>query len=117
MDSIDSPFTIEIDGKPIANVGDSSHLPVQAALGSNAAVFTLKDNRLKSGDWVLARNITEDRSFLPKQVLWFKAGADSDKQVHPVTAQKVADGYQIKFANASLIAEDGNVFADLMGGE
>ncbi|OAG08077.1 uncharacterized protein CC84DRAFT_1214617 [Paraphaeosphaeria sporulosa] len=117
MDTLSGPFIIEIDGKPIAKVGSDAEDHVQATTGPDAAVFTLKDRRLQSGDWVLARATVENRSFLPKPVRWFKIGADSEKlPVHPVIAHEEGTSYQIKFANAGLITEDGNVLADL-GGE
>lgn len=96
MDNLDSPFTIEIDGTPIAKIEGTVHdRPVHASLGSDSAVFTLQDKRLKCGDLVLARNKTEDRSLLPKQVLWFPV--DSAELVQPVTVQKDGDEYRIKF--------------------
>ncbi|KAF2271137.1 hypothetical protein CC78DRAFT_538812 [Lojkania enalia] len=117
MQSLDSSFIIEVDGKPIAKVSDNNEDRIQAKTGSEAALFTLKDGRLYSDDWILGRAMMEDRSLLPKPVLWFKSSADSQKLVQPVTAHQNGDSYQIKFADACLIAEDGNVFADLQGGE
>ncbi|KAF2791176.1 hypothetical protein K505DRAFT_327055 [Melanomma pulvis-pyrius CBS 109.77] len=117
MDSLSSSFTIEVNGRPIANVGDGAEDPIQAKTGSEAAVFTLKDGRLQCGDWLLGRSVTEDRSFLPKQVLWFKSNKDSDRRVRPVTASENGGSYQLRFANARLIAEDGNIFADLQEGD
>ncbi|KAH7348224.1 hypothetical protein BKA66DRAFT_432210 [Pyrenochaeta sp. MPI-SDFR-AT-0127] len=117
MDSLSFPFTIEIDGTPIAKFDDSGSPPIQAQLGPNAAVFTLKDSRLACDDWVLGRNKSEDRSLLPKKVLWFKADAGGDDRVQPVTARKDAEEYQIKFAGANLMTEDDKIFVELMGGE
>lgn len=98
MGSLLSPFTIEIDGTPVAKVEETTHRPIQATLGPDAAVFTLKDHRLVCGDWALARNKSEDRSLLPKQVLWFKLGPESDERAQPVSARKEGDEYQIRFA-------------------
>lgn len=100
MESLSFPFTIEIGGTPIAKVDDSNPQPIQATLGHNAAVFSLKDARLKCGDWLLARNRSEDRSLLPKQILWFKAGSEGDERVQPVTARQDGDNYQIQFSGA-----------------
>ncbi|KAF9740107.1 hypothetical protein PMIN04_007368 [Paraphaeosphaeria minitans] len=117
MDTLSGSFIIEIDGKPIAKVGSDTEDRMQATTGPDAAVFTLKDQRLRSGDWVLARATVENRSFLPKPVRWFKTGTEGEKlPVHPVTAHEDGTSYKIRFANAGLIAEDGNVLADL-GGE
>ncbi|KAF2847526.1 hypothetical protein T440DRAFT_471041 [Plenodomus tracheiphilus IPT5] len=115
MDSLDFSFKIEIDGKAIAVINNEDQSPIQAALGDNAAIFTLKNNELKSGDWILARNKSEDRSLLPKQVFWFKSGTESADRAQPVSAKKDGSDYQIKFADASLLADDGKVFVELMG--
>ncbi|KAJ4349940.1 uncharacterized protein N0V89_008560 [Didymosphaeria variabile] len=116
MDTLSDSFTIQVNGTPIAKAEPDAEDRLQATTGPDAAVFTLKDGRLQSGDRLLARATREDRSFLPKPVRWFKIGAEGDKlPVHPVTAHKEGSSYKIKFANAGLIAEDGNVLADLAG--
>ncbi|KAF2867075.1 hypothetical protein BDV95DRAFT_610958 [Massariosphaeria phaeospora] len=119
MESLSSSFTIKVNGAPIAKAGDETGDRTQAKTGSEAAVFTLKDGRLECGEWILARARREDRSFLPKRVLWFKSGADSDQLIKPVTAHQTEneDTYQLKFDNAFLMEEDGNVFADIQGDE
>lgn len=116
MDSLDSPFTIELNGSPIANVGNNAEDKTQAKIGSEAAIFTLKDGRLQYGDWILGRNKTENRSMLPKEVYWFKSGADDEKRVKPVAAHQDGDSIQLKFGGSSLMLEDGNIFTDLLGG-
>jgi hypothetical protein len=95
MDSLPSPFTIEIDGSPITTVDTGAEDRTQAKTGIGAAVFYKKKTRLQCDGWILARSRIEDRSALPKQVMWFKA--DSDLPVHPVTATKDGDEYQLKF--------------------
>ncbi|CBX98986.1 hypothetical protein LEMA_P082250.1 [Plenodomus lingam JN3] len=115
MDSLDFPFKIEIDGKAIAPAHGEEEAIVQAALGDNAAIFTLENNQLKSGDWILGRNKSEDRSLWPKKILWFKLGTDSAERAQPAVAIKDGNQYKIKFANASLMAEDDKVFVELMG--
>ncbi|KAF2130695.1 hypothetical protein P153DRAFT_336488 [Dothidotthia symphoricarpi CBS 119687] len=117
MDSLSSSFTVEVNGVSIAKVEDNGEDQIQAKTGPEAAVFELKDGRLQCGDWVLGRSLVEDRSMLPKKVSWFKAGADNEKRIQRVTAHQDGDAYQLKFANACLISEDGQVFADLLGGE
>lgn len=104
MDSFDPPFTIEINGKPIAKVSDSDQSRTQAKVGAagDAAVFKLQDGSLSCGDWMLGRNKTEDRSFLPKQVLWFKVNGkgedtDSKEQILPIALEKSGDAYKPKF--------------------
>jgi hypothetical protein len=100
MDNLPSSFTIELNGSPVAKIADDAEDRVQAKLGAEAAIFTLKDGRLQCGDWVLGRNLTENRSFLPKKVLWFKASGNTDKTVQPVTAHEDGDSFQLKFAGA-----------------
>lgn len=108
MDSFDSPFTIEINGKPIAKVSDSDQSRTQAKVGAagDAAVFKLQDGSLSCGGWMLGRNKTEDRSFLPKQVLWFKVegeNTDSKEQILPIALEKSGDSYKPKFNGMHLI--------------
>lgn len=98
MQSLSAPFTIEINGRPICSIDTSAEDYTQAKVGTDAATFTLKDGRLQSGDWVLGRNLTEDRSMLPKKVFWFKAGPEIENIVQTVTAYRNGESYQLKFA-------------------
>lgn len=97
MDTIPFSFTIEINGKPIgkAELGVQDH--TQAKLGQDPAVFTLANSRLQNGDYWMGRDLTENRSFLPKQVSWYKASADNEQRVQPVTAKREANEYQLIF--------------------
>ncbi|KAH6629013.1 hypothetical protein C7974DRAFT_412841 [Boeremia exigua] len=115
MDGIDKPFTIELNGSPIANVGNNAEDRTQAKTGSEAAVFTLKNGLLQHEGWVLGRNRTENRSFLPKEVYWYKSDADDDKRVQPVAAHQEGDNIQLTFGGSSLMLNDDKVFADLSG--
>ncbi|KAK7190369.1 hypothetical protein DPSP01_011552 [Paraphaeosphaeria sporulosa] len=117
MESLSQPFTIKINGKPVAPVDPKADNVVQAQLGSEAATFELKNGRLVSGDWILGRNLTEDRSMAPKKVSWFKDGTEPATRLHPVTAFEEGGEHKLKFGGGSLIAEDGGVFVDLFGGE
>lgn len=116
MDSLDSPFTIELNGSPIANVGSDAEDKTQARTGSEAAVFTLKDGRLQYGEWILGRNKTENRSMLPKEVCWFKSGVDDEKRVKPVAAHQDGDSIQLKFGGSSLMLDGDKILSDLLGG-
>ncbi|KAH9867051.1 hypothetical protein IAQ61_007642 [Plenodomus lingam] len=116
MDSLDFSFKIEINGQAIAEIGNSGQSLSQATVGPGApAIFTLKEGRLRCGEWILSRKRVEDRSFAPKQVVWFKVGTESEEQAQPVTANQEGEDYQIKFGNAGLKISDGKVFADLLG--
>ena len=99
MDTLPSRFSIEVNGKPIAKISDSESTKTQAKVepGCDAAVFELKNGRLGSDGWMLGRNLTEDRSMLPKKVLWFKMSEEQEKTVQPVTAEKDGDSYVLRF--------------------
>jgi hypothetical protein len=101
MDHLDNPFTIEIAGASIAKISDNDEELTQAATGDDAAVFTLKNSRLQSGDWILGRYFVEDRSLLPKKLLWVKAESDGYR-LHPVTAEKDGEIYKLSFNGAHL---------------
>lgn len=116
MDSLDTPFTIELNGSPIANIGNNAGDKTQAECGSEAAVFTLKDGRLQYGEWVLGRNKTENRSMLPKEVYWFKFGEDVDKKVKSVAAYKDGEDIQLKFEGYPLMLRENKIYTDLLGG-
>lgn len=93
MHTLPTPFTIEINGLPIAPPTSAS----QATLGTaaNAAKFQLKDGVLECEGWMLGRNKTEDRSLLPKKVQWFRVGEGRDG-VHPVAVEKSGEGEEYR---------------------
>jgi hypothetical protein len=132
MDTLPTPFAIEISGKPRAKISHSEATRTQAKVetGAEAAVFELKNSRLGCNGWMLGRNTTEDRSMLPKKVLWFKMSEDQEERIQPVAAEKEGDSYVLKFVgrcaavnplHASthrilgwhLIEKDGNVLASM----
>jgi hypothetical protein len=99
MDYIPSPFIIEINGKPIVKFDESATDRTQAKLGKDAAVFSLKNSRLQCEDWIMGRSLTENRSYGPKKVSWYKANVENEKQVRSVTAKKEGDAYQLIFTS------------------
>jgi hypothetical protein len=115
MDSIPSSFTIEIDGKPLASIDQGAEDGTQAKLGAESAIFSLKNSRLQSGDWIMGRNLRENRSYLPKPVSWYKASAENEKQVQPVMVKKEGELYQLIFKSMfpkSICAETNMRIAD-----
>ncbi|PVH94869.1 hypothetical protein DM02DRAFT_538546 [Periconia macrospinosa] len=116
MSSLDNTsFTIQVGGSSIAAPANSVDEKHQAKAGdSQPAIFSLQNGRLQSGDWVLGRAWAEDRSFGPKMVFWFKA-SDCGDQVQPVTAEQEGETLRLSFSSI-LTVEDGNIFADLSGG-
>lgn len=84
-DLASTSFTIKVNGNPITNPGEIDDR-LQAQTGSDAAVFTLKHDRLTSGGNFLGRHLVEDRSLLPKKVYWVKA-EDEDRIQHVQVSQ------------------------------
>jgi hypothetical protein len=113
MDSLPAPFTIEIDGHPVAKPQADAQDRTHAKTGSEPAVFELKDKRLQSNGHVLARALGEDRSMRPKKVFWFKA--DTATPFHDVVATQEGESYKLEFSGAGLMTQDDDVFADIMG--
>jgi hypothetical protein len=102
MDGISSPFTIQINGKPVAKLDGNAEEYSQTKVGKDAAVFSLKDKRLQCGEWVMGRDLTENRSFGPKKVSWYRASAENEGRVQPVTAKKEGGAYELVFTSMSL---------------
>jgi hypothetical protein len=70
------PFTITVDGVPIARNKDNGKSQRMAELGNEPAVFMLQNAKLRCIDgYVLARPQTEDLSLIPKPLCWFKDDA------------------------------------------
>lgn len=99
MDSLPAPFTIEIDGRPVAKPQADTQDRTHAKTGSEPAVFELKDKRLQSNGHVLARALAEDRSLMPKMVFWFKA--DTAMPIHDVVATQDGESYKLEFSGMS----------------
>lgn len=100
---IDKPFTIEIAGATIAKVTETDNEEmIQAATGTDAAIFTLKEGHLLSGDWVLGRYQVEDRSLLPKKLLWIKASESGAERLQLVYAEKDGESYKLRFTGVHL---------------
>jgi hypothetical protein len=99
MDSIPSPFVIEINGKTIAKVDEGASDHTQAKLGKDIAIFSLTDNRLRCGGWIMGRDLTENRSYGPKKVSWYRESTKNQDRVRLVTAKKEGDAYQLIFTS------------------
>lgn len=117
MDDLEKPFTIELNGLPITNVGNNACDKTQAKTGSTAAVFTLNNGFLQQGDWVLGRNLTENRSMLPKEVYWFKSDEDVHRRVQRVAAHRDGDTISLTFGGSFLMLKEDRIFTDLLGGK
>lgn len=71
----DSGYISQAEASVENNNNDNTDHRIPATTGpkDSAATFTLTDGRLESesGDWILGRDLVEDRSLLPKAVYWF----------------------------------------------
>ncbi|EDU44172.1 hypothetical protein PtrSN002B_003807 [Pyrenophora tritici-repentis] len=115
MDTIPKPFTIEIAGKPITKIDAIPEGREQAKIGSEPAVFELKDKRLQCDGHILARALLEDRSLAPKRVYWYPA--DTDEKTQDVTATKDGEEYRLHFASCPLTTNEEGVFAEMLDRE
>ncbi|KAB8225209.1 hypothetical protein BDV33DRAFT_199047 [Aspergillus novoparasiticus] len=112
--SLDQSFIISIGDAFISHPDESNtESRFQATTGTrdDAAVFTLTDAVLRSGDWTLSRGKIEDHSLLPKAVYWFyDEGLTQPTSLSP----KENDGWNVLNGGASLFELDGRVFAQLL---
>ncbi|CAI6243067.1 unnamed protein product [Periconia digitata] len=115
MEKLETPFTIEIDGKPVAAVGENAEDGIHAQLGTEAAIFTLSSGQLISGDWILGRSLMEDRSMGPKKLCWFKSQPEAAQKLHAVSALEDDKSQKLQFGGGGMIAEGNGVFVDLLG--
>ncbi|KAI8400139.1 hypothetical protein FOFC_18962 [Fusarium oxysporum] len=104
-----------VDGKPVANPKDNGEPMIQAQPGDPAAIFELRDGRLFSGEWALGRLNFEDRSMMPKRVLWRKREAVEELQ--PVQVQDFGGPPELKFSGAGLAFIENKLFAPIIEGE
>lgn len=102
--SIPPSFTIILDDAFITNPpndNDEARIQAQADVNSgNAAIFSLNNGILESGDWYLGRFLVEDRSLLPKRVFWLKKEDTEANFVHRTEIEQL----------------DGNVYGVKNGG-
>ncbi|KPM36928.1 hypothetical protein AK830_g9639 [Neonectria ditissima] len=135
MNSIEIPFTIFVDGKPVGFPAEDEDR-FQARAGPQPAVFSLRDGRLQSQGWFLGRSVIEDMSLMPKRVYWFKVGSGQEDAIQRVDAFPNGGSFDLKFAGrfhmnrdldvrfsfdtdgidvgAPLVIVDGNLFAALL---
>ncbi|KAJ6119779.1 hypothetical protein N7523_004059 [Penicillium sp. IBT 18751x] len=113
MESLDRPFTIQIHDEYVTRVEEDSDPLAHALVGSEPAVFTLNDGVLECEGWYLGRHVVEDRSLLPKRVLWFRVGEHDPGMIQPTLAEPEEDSYKLLLGDAGLIATDQRVWADI----
>lgn len=94
--SIPGRFMIIVDGKPVGNPQDNGEPMIQAQPGDPAAIFEFRDGRLFSGEWVLGRLNYEDRSMMPKRVLWRRR--EEVESLQPVQVEEYGGPPELKFS-------------------
>ncbi|KAJ5587871.1 uncharacterized protein N7459_003636 [Penicillium hispanicum] len=114
MDCIERPFTVTVNGQTVTKADENGEAQIHASLGPEPAVFTLNQGRLECDDWYLGRSLVDDRSLLPKRVLWFKKDATGPSLIHSTTAVAADGSYKLLLAGAPLTAHDNLLWADLM---
>ncbi|KAB8214218.1 hypothetical protein BDV33DRAFT_209460 [Aspergillus novoparasiticus] len=117
-DSLREPFPISIGDFYIAKVYDSNLAAsrVQAKTGNrdDAAIFTLTDGVLRSGDWILSCAMAEDRGLRPKAVYWFRKVEDAA----PIRLKiHIDDTWVITSQGGTFIEKDGFVVVPIAGSE
>ncbi|KLP05021.1 uncharacterized protein FFB20_02279 [Fusarium fujikuroi] len=113
--SIPGKFMIIVGGKPVANPRDNGEPMIQAQPGDPAAIFEFRDGRLFSGEWALGRLNYEDRSMMPKRVLWRKREEVNDLQ--PVQFQEDGGPPELKFSGSGLTFFDNKLYSPIIEGE
>ncbi|KAG5799716.1 hypothetical protein H9Q69_001227 [Fusarium xylarioides] len=113
--SIPGRFMIIVDGKPVANPQDNGEPMIQAQPGDPAAIFELRNGRLFSGEWALGRLNFEDRSLMPKRVLWRKR--EEAEELQPVQVQDFDGPPALNFSGAGLAFIENKLFAPIIQGE
>ncbi|KAF4345036.1 hypothetical protein FBEOM_910 [Fusarium beomiforme] len=132
--SLPGKFIIVVDGKPVANPQENGEPFIQAQSGDPPAIFELRGGRLISGDWALGRLHFEDRSLLPKRLLWRRK--EEVEELQPVQVEEYGGPPELKFsgigyhpivsytmiltagnAGAGLAFIDDKLFAPLLEGE
>ncbi|KAF9775879.1 hypothetical protein IL306_005987 [Fusarium sp. DS 682] len=113
--SLPGRFMIIVDGKPVTNPQENGEPMIQAQSGDPAAIFELRDGRLLSGDWALGRLNFEDRSMMPKRVLWRRK--EEAQELQPVQVEDFGGSPELKFAGAGLAFIDNKLYAPIIENE
>ncbi|KJK60879.1 hypothetical protein P875_00042871 [Aspergillus parasiticus SU-1] len=116
MANLPTSFIITLDGTPIAKHNNPDEEQIHAkANHNNPAVFTFNDGLLESDGWYLGRFLIEDRSLLPKRVLWHKKGGEvGEDLIQKTTVDNDGGELVLKNGGAVLTLIDGQVYGDLM---
>ncbi|RGP69193.1 hypothetical protein FLONG3_7829 [Fusarium longipes] len=118
FDILPRRFSISIDGQPIAmptSVPDRTQAQPVGPGGFQPAVFEVWNEHLVAGPFVMGRVFAEDRSLMPKRVVWCER--DDVNQVQPVQVQMGEDGPQIKLSGGGMAFHEGRLVSPLLPGQ
>jgi hypothetical protein len=108
FDALPRRFSITIDGTPVAMPHTSPDERPQAEAvgrgGNRPAIFEIENEHLVSGPLVMGRSSMEDRSLMPKRVIW--CSKDDMYEVQPVRVEMNENGPQIKLRGMRLLLTD-----------
>ena len=91
--SLPRRFSITIDGLPVAmpKTDPREHPQAEPARhGEEPAIFEIQNDHLVCGPLVMGRLFFEDRSLMPKRVIW--SPIHEMEQVQPIQVQEGEDG-------------------------
>ncbi|KAE8342102.1 hypothetical protein BDV24DRAFT_162657 [Aspergillus arachidicola] len=116
MATLPSSFIITLDGTPIAKNVNPDEEQIHAETDhNNPAVFTFNNGLLESDGWYLGRFQIEDRSLLPKRVLWHKKGGEvGEDLIQKTTIDNEGGQLVLKNGGTVLTLIEGQVYGDLM---
>ncbi|BAE64691.1 unnamed protein product [Aspergillus oryzae RIB40] len=116
MANLPTSFIITLNGTPIAkNINPDEEQIHAEADHNNPAVFTFSNGLLESDGWYLGRSVIEDRSLLPKRVLWHKKGGEvGEDLIQKTTIEDQGGNLVLTNGGTVLTLIDGQVYGDLI---
>ncbi|KAF4450441.1 hypothetical protein F53441_6440 [Fusarium austroafricanum] len=109
--SLPGRFQIIVNGKPIARPQENGEPTFQAHSRGPPAIFELHNGHLYCEDWAMGRVLAEDRSPLPKMVMWKKKFEAQDLQ--PVHVEEFGEKPELRFSGAGLAFIEDKLYAPL----
>lgn len=108
--SLPRRFSITIDGMPVAMPkSDPQERPQAepARNGERPAVFEIVENHLVCGELVMGRSFIEDRSLMPKRVIW--SPVQEMNQIQPIRVEQGEDGPELRLQGMIPVSIAGNI--------
>ncbi|KAJ4002634.1 hypothetical protein NW752_002545 [Fusarium irregulare] len=113
--SLPRRFSITIDGMPVAMPKSDPRERPQAEPARNGerpAVFEIVENHLVCGELVMGRSFMEDRSLMPKRVIW--SPIQEMNQIQPIRVEQGEDGPELRLQDGKLAYLDGRLFSPIL---